>query len=365
MTSARPHIAGETGSRRALLARLWADAPTLAIAIALFALCVGLMASKNVYFGPSLFSLNAQLYLVSAMLMVAADAAWQLWRHRPAQPTAFLKALYFGAERRARLIAGLPMLGVLIVFMPFFSKMKAMIPLFNAYTWDEVFIAWDRALFLGHDAWEVLQPVFGFPLITAILALLYQLWFLLIYPGCLFFCFYQADDLTRRRFFLGFVLAWTVIGGAMATALASVGPCFLEPILGNTHFSAQMAYLNGANEQIPVMTLSVQQMLIDWFHADSRGLGSGITAMPSMHIAMAFLYYLAMRHVSKRAGQFFFAFFVLIFIGSVHLAYHYAVDGIVSVIVTSAIWWASKHLFAWWDRQALGAASHGRQPVTA
>jgi hypothetical protein len=358
-------MAGEHSKRAEFFARLASDVPTMAISIVLFTLCLGLMAAKGVYFGPSLISLNAQLYVVSAMLMLAVDATWHLWKHRPDRPSAFLKALYFGPDRRARLVAGLPMLGALIVFMPFFSKMKAMIPLFNTYTWDETFIAWDRALFLGYDAWEALQPILGFPLITAALALLYQLWFLLIYPGCLFFCFYQVDDLTRRRFFLGFVLTWTVIGGAMATALASVGPCFLEPILGNSHFSAQMAYLNHADQQVPVMTLTVQQMLIDWFHADARGLGSGITAMPSMHIAMAFLYYLAMRHISKRAGQFFLAFFVLIFIGSVHLAYHYAVDGVVSVIVTSAIWWGSKHLFAWWDSQRSGAASNASEPAIA
>lgn len=358
-------MAGEQSKRGVFFARYGAEAPTIAISIALFALCLSLMAAKGVYFGLSLISLNMQLYFVSAMLMLAVDAAWNLWKHRPDQPTAFLKALYLGPQRRARLVAALPMLGMLIAFMPFFSKMKAMIPLFNAYTWDETFIAWDRAIFLGHDAWEALQPLLGFPIITAALAVFYQLWFLLIYPGCLFFCFYHVDDLTRRRFFLGFVLAWTVIGGAMATALASVGPCFLEPILGNAHFSSQMAYLNSANQQIPVMTLTVQQLLIDWFYANSRGLGSGITAMPSMHIAMAFLYYLAMRHVSKRAGQFFFAFFVLIFIGSVHLAYHYAVDGIVSVIVTSAIWWGSKHLFAWWDRQGRGSISGAARPATA
>jgi hypothetical protein len=223
--------------------------------------------------------------------------------------------------------------------------------MFTNYTWDKTFIAWDHTLFFGHDAWEVLQPVLGFPAVTAFLAVLYQVWLLLIYPGCLFFACYPAvDPDVRRRFFLGFVLSWTLIGGLLATLFASVGPVFLEPLVGDPRFAGQMAYLHAADAQVPVMTLSVQQMLLDWFHSDARGLGSGITAMPSMHVAMAFLYFLAMRRVSRRAGQVFLAFFIAIWLGSVHLAYHYAVDGLVSVVAVSAIWWLSGHAFRWWDK---------------
>lgn len=337
-------------TRRFLADRLVGELPVLAVALALFSGWLAVMAAKGVYFGPSIVLLNAQLYLLSAVAMLSLDAGWKLWRHRPDSPSRWLREHYAAPDKRALLLAGLPTLAMLASFMPFFSKMKAMIPLFNDYTWDATFIAWDRALFFGHDAWEVMQPLLGYPVVTAFLALLYQAWLLLIYPGCLFFAFYRVDPDVRRRFFLGFVLSWTLVGGLLATLLASVGPVFLEPLVGDAHFAPQMAYLHAANEQVPVMTLPVQQMLLAWFHSDARGLGSGITAMPSMHIAMAFLYWLAMRRVSRPAGRFFFAFFVLIWIGSVHLAYHYAVDGLVSVIAVAAIWLASKPLFRWWDR---------------
>lgn len=343
--------AAETVPIRRFVADRWAgELPVLAVALALFAGWLGVMAAKGVYFGPSIVLLNFQLYLISAVAMLALDAGWKLWRHRPDSPTRWLRDRYTAPGKRALLFAGLPMLAMLGSFMPFFSKMKAMIPLFSEYTWDATFIAWDKALFFGHDAWEVLQPLFGYPVVTAFLALLYQIWLLLIYPGCLFFAFCKVDPDVRRRFFLGFVLSWTLVGGLLATLLASVGPVFLEPLVGDARFAPQMAYLHAANEQVPVMTLPVQQMLLDWFHADARGLGSGITAMPSMHVAMAFLYWLAMRRVSPRAGWIFLAFFIAIWIGSVHLAYHYAVDGLVSVVAVGAIWWVSKPLFRWWDR---------------
>lgn len=350
-------------TRPSLADRLVGELPVLIVAFALFTGWLGVMAAKGVYFSPSIVVLNAQLYVLSAVLLWVIDLGWKLSRHRPASPTRWLWQHYSAPDQRALLISGLPMLAMLASFMPFFSKVKGMIPLFTQYTWDATFIAWDRALFFGHDAWQVLQPLFGYPPVTAFLAVLYHLWLLLIYPGTVFFLLYPVDPDVRRRFFLGFVLSWTLVGGLLATLFASVGPVFLEPLIGDPHFAAQMAYLHAADAQVPVMTLPVQQMLLDWFHNDARGLGSGITAMPSMHIAMAFLYWLAIRRVSRRAGQFFFVFFIAIWIGSVHLAYHYAVDGLVSVIAVGAIWLASKPLFAWWDK--LAAAWRARRPEFA
>jgi len=243
--------------------------------------------------------------------------------------------------------------------------MKSMIPLFNQFEWDPVFIAWDRALFLGHDAWEVLQPIFGYPFVTAAMAGLYHAWLLLVYVGTLFFVFHPAAAMVVRQYFLGFILIWTVIGGAMATALASVGPCFMDPIFGDPTFNAQMAYLRAANEQMPVLTLHVQDLLLAWHLEGNRDLGSGITAMPSMHVAMAFLFWLGIRRVSRIAGWVFFGFFVAIWLGSVHLAYHYAVDGLVSVIATAIIWQASGMILRAWDRGADRWRIGAREPAVA
>ena len=145
----------------------------------------------------------------------------------------------------------------------------------------------------------------------------------------------------------------------MATIFASVGPCFLEPIKGDPHFAAQMAYLESANEQVPILTLHVQDLLLEWYRAGDRGLGSGITAMPSMHVAMAMLFWLAVRRVSPVAGKLFGAFFVTIWIASVHLGYHYAVDGLVSVIATYAIWRFASWAIDRWDAQT----AHMAQPA--
>jgi len=330
--------------------RRWlSELPIYVVGLALFSTCIALLFSHGIT--PSLEGVlvNARLFGLFIVVIAAFDAGRQLYRHRPDSPVEHLKARYFSPKARGLIAAGAPMLAVAIVLLPFFSKMKAAIPLFNEYSWDNAFVQWDRAIFFGYDAWEILQPVIGYPVITAFLALLYQLWFLLLYPGVMYFAFAKIDHDVRRQFFLTYVLSWTLIGGLMATLLASVGPCFVGPILGDPLFDDQMAYLNAANKQIPVMTLQVQEMLLEWFAEAENGLGSGITAMPSMHCAIAFLYWIAMRRISSRAGVFFAVFFFITWISSVHLAYHYAVDGLVSLIAVAAIWTASGRIIAAWD----------------
>ncbi|WP_338445735.1 phosphatase PAP2 family protein [Pelagerythrobacter marensis] len=338
-------------TRDTILRRWSGEIPVFVATLALFALCAALLASRGIVLDAGPVLANAHIYLFSIVAWVAVDAACYLARHRPQEPFAALHRRYAGPAAIRRWIAGAPLLALCILLMPFFSKMKAAIPLFNAYTWDATFIAWDRAIFFGYDAWQVLQPLFGYPPVTALLGLLYQLWFLLLYVGCLYMAFAAIDPGLRRRFFLSYTLSWSVIGGGAATLLASVGPCFLGPLLGDPAFDAQMAYLHAADAQIPVMPLAVQQMLLDWHHNDANGLGSGITAMPSMHVAIAFLFWLAVRRISPRAGRWMFAFFVLTWIGSVHLAYHYAVDGLVSVVLVAALWRISGAAIAWWDNR--------------
>jgi hypothetical protein len=341
---------GNIGSWPQVHRLVLADVPIYLVAAALLAVCLAIFAANDIGVGVLSIVANARVYALAGFAMVVLDVVRLLWRNRPAAPAAFLLQTWRRRIAEPAVLARLPLLAIAIVFMPFFSKMKSMIPLFNPFEWDPAFIAWDRALLLGHDAWEVLQPVFGYPLVTAALAALYHAWLLLIYMGTLFFVFHPSATAVVRQYFLGFILIWTVIGGGLATALASVGPCFMGPIFGDSTFDAQMSYLRAANEQVPVLTLHVQDLLLQWHQDGHRDLGSGITAMPSMHVAMAFLFWLGIRRISRAAGWIFFAFFAAIWIGSVHLAYHYAVDGLVSVIATAVLWELSGAVLRAWDR---------------
>lgn len=306
-----------------------------------WAVWLGLLASKGINaLSLESYQLNFSLYLAALLVTLVLALTSVLARHRPARPIGFLTGSFVSSGLAGRLIRGLPMLLALVIFLPVFGSMKSAIPLFNSYTWDDTWIDLDRALH-GTDPWRILQPIFGYPVVTSILAGFYHLWLLLIYMGGVGFCFFVGDRQLRTRFFITYFASWALLGNVLAIAFASVGPCFVGPMLGDHRFDEQMAYLRAADEQFPVMTLAVQQQLIDWYAAGAEGLGRGISAMPSMHVSIAFLFFLAMRRISKLAGLLFGIFFVVILIGSVHLAYHYAVDGYVSIAATWLIWLAA------------------------
>jgi hypothetical protein len=286
------------------------------------------------------FILIALGLIISAGLYVIGMLAIE----RPVSPFAFLRTDARILNKVRNFPVALPILIALAIFMPAFSTAKDAVGTIMPYAWDDTFTHWDIAIH-GTDAWALMHPITGYPLITFLIAICYQCWILLLYIATpLMAVGAFGSPKVRYRFLLASTLCWIIIGSVLANMLASVGPCFLKAYTGSAHFDPLMLYLQTANQGYPLMVLDVQKTLLDWQQSGGSQLGRGISAMPSMHVSLAFLFFLMMRHVSPLAGRLFGIYFVIILIGSVHLGYHYAVDGYVSIIITGLIWKATGYL---------------------
>ena len=228
-----------------------------------------------------------------------------------------------------------------------YTNLKLHIPYLNPFSWDPYFAELDKLLHFGKHPWEWLQPVLGYPIVTLAIHFGYIFWLLAVY-GILF---WQIFDLRRPKlrmqFFLSFVLVWVILGSVAAIWLSSAGPVYFDRVTGlQGPYGPLMAYLNDvvARQQsllgdwIPSV-VQVQDLL--WqMHESSEGKRfGGISAMPSLHLASVTILTLLCWATSRRLGILLVGFLGLIMLGSVHLAWHYAIDGYAGIVGALAIWW--------------------------
>jgi len=249
-----------------------------------------------------------------------------------------------------------------------FASMKSVIPDIKPFSWDRTFMDWDRAIGFGHLPWQLLQPELGYPVVTAALNATYDAWFLIMFGSLFWQAFSCRRSRTRMQYLLAFAFSWFLAGNVMAAVFSSAGPCFyghLHP--GHDPYAAQMAYLHMVGQHWPMWSLQVQDLL--WqSYATGSGVVSGISAMPSMHVTSTVLIALLCWRIDRRLGALLWLFAGLIVIGSIHLAWHYAVDSLAGIALAVIFWQAAGLILradARYRARRDGAPRAGRETAAA
>jgi hypothetical protein len=219
------------------------------------------------------------------------------------------------------------------------------------FSWDQTLDTWDRVLHFGYRPWEILQPIFGYWPITFLINFNYNLWFVMMNVFWVYYAFLAKPGEERTRYYLSFMLIWMIGGGILAVYFSSGGPCFYgEGRLGLSPdpYAPLMSYLRGANEYLPIWALGTQDML--WDYREAGSAFGGVSAMPSMHNATTLLFVLTSAARPLWVRRLLIAHCILIFLGSIHLGWHYAVDSYVAWAVTLAVWWAMGPVARWWEQ---------------
>ena len=256
-----------------------------------------------------------------------------------------------------RTVAAAVLAGFLVALnINLFGAWKMAIPKLHPFSWDARLAEADRMLHFGRQPWELLQLIVGHPSITNAIDFAYYGWLPLLVIVCAWQAWSPRREL-RLRFFLTFILTWVLLGDVVATLFSSAGPCYYDRIVGLPNpYAGLMAYLTEVRTIYPISAPLGQELLWNLYSNAAQTPYTGISAMPSIHVAMPVLYALVGWRTWRPLGIAFGVYWLVILVGSVHLGWHYAVDGYVSTAMVVVIWFSVARAQAVQERRARQAA---------
>ena len=291
-------------------------------------------------------------YVVGVAVFHAAVGQWHYWfilllPARILHVAVATSALLLGLEallRRGQVDLGprrvLSAVLVLLLAAPLqssFHAFKQTLNVVRPFTWDSTLTALDRWLHGGRQPWEWLAPVVASGTAVRTFDLLYFAWLPLLF-GFLVWLAWTANHEVRMRALVTLVLIWVVVGTGLAYVFSSAGPCFHPTPEGQATYRGLLELLHAHHRVRPVIAVDVQYWLAHGLREGVRRPFGGISAMPSVHVAVATLMTLVMFRVHRALGLVFAAYALAILTGSVVLGWHYAVDGYFSIVATLLLW---------------------------
>jgi hypothetical protein len=216
-----------------------------------------------------------------------------------------------------------------------FLPLKYAIPHEVAFWLDGPLAAAERALFVV-DPWLALDRAFGWAALP--MDWLYGAW-LPVQTVVLFLVILARPSPAKSRALIAYSAAWFLLGVAAAVIFASAGPLFYDRLLGGNEFALLAPTLRARGVWI---ALAESDGMWASFATGTPGPVAGISAVPSLHVAISLWIWLTARAMAPRSAPFAAVYFLLIWIGSVQLGWHYAADGLAGALGMLAIWLAGR-----------------------
>lgn len=219
-----------------------------------------------------------------------------------------------------------------------FNSVKQVIDDVSGYTWDARFAELDRWVHFGRHPWQWLASLVHDRGIIRFVDLGYILWFPVVF-GFLLWLAWTTNRANRQKALVAILLVWVLCGNVAALLFASAGPCYYAAVVhGEDPYGPLMAALQARHAQDFLSARFNQIALWGALQSGAWLPFGGISAMPSVHVAMATLIAIVAQAQNRTAGFLLTLFAGLMMVASVVLGWHYAIDGYVGIVMAYAIW---------------------------
>lgn len=239
---------------------------------------------------------------------------------------------------RRRLPAVVLAIVALIPFSAGFAVFKSHLPLAAglvaepAFFADPFFAAADKWLHFNTDPWVLTHAMLGWLDAYWVDVLYGLLWGVFIAMIPVLIALFDDDPRRIRTYVILYIFATVGIGNVLALAGMSAGPVYYDRIFDTDRFAGLTQALEAAGLTKGFIG-SVQDGLWMLYASGNLGLGGGISAFPSVHVATTLVGALYAWDRNRILGVIAFVYLAIILILSVHTGYHYAVDGYASILV--------------------------------
>lgn len=234
------------------------------------------------------------------------------------------------------------------IFYGTFTSCKRMLADLLEFSYDEKLAQLDFWLH-GVDPWRLFGYTDG--LTRAFQVFYLHGWLLCMVGFSLYVIITQAKDIVRR-YLLTFYASWILLGNVFAATFMSAGPVYYNAVTGSDRFEPLLDKIEFSYGMAGT-SVDVQDLLWQDYMLDLGLLGSGISAFPSLHVAMATLWAVTSLMISFRLFVCMLCILIGVQSGSIYLGWHYAVDGYFSMFVVVILWISIRYITAAWAGGAL------------
>ena len=355
--------------RDTVSAGLWVHFPVLTLVVVFFIASLVLLDESDQGISLDISYLNIMLAQVEYFLVSAAVLCLTWLAVTPNRRRVAREALRWFISRNwlEIFLLRIPLaLGITFSISYIHLTFKVNIAKFAPYTWDQFFAKFDNALFLGHDPWILSHQLMPDVLATSIFDTLYVLWFVILQMSVFSIALLPPRHHLRLTFLMAYGLNWVIAGAILAIMFSSVGPVYMERLTGDPMFQPLTDLLAQQGETTRIRALETQQLLWDGYTLENVS-PMGISAFPSMHLSIAATCACLGFAVSRVTGFLAAIFTLSILVASVHLGWHYAIDGFAGIALAIVFWWISARITGWWlarTEPAAEAAAEARQGLS-
>lgn len=290
----------------------------------------------------------ARRFETALLVLISVIVVWQaLWSLKSPSPTRELWQRLQKIFTPPVVARGLLFVNIAI-FYGIFTSFKRMLSDLRSYSYDETLADIDRAIH-GQDPWLWLPHG---ELLTRLVQIFYlQGWLLCLVGFSCYVILFQSRELVCR-YVATFYLAWAFLGTIMAGTFMSAGPVYYQNITGKDRFVPLLEKME-PTFLLFSSSVTVQDRLWEDYMLDLGLLGSGISAFPSLHVAMATLWALTAWSINKVLFGILLFVLILVQFSSVYLGWHYAVDGYFSFTSVIVMWLLVARICRFGTRQSL------------